>query len=427
MDATQTIDPPRDDVRHASAAPSGHLRSYAVAWVGLTAAAALIWLTSNIYGMQWLFRGAMGGNAEGPTNDPMSRSLSFGVALLVVVASVSAPWVARRHSGIAMVLASAAFAGLLNPQARVVDAMTVSALVGVGYISILRHRQGGWIAAALALIGPLAMSWSGGRTHLTVLGFDNQSESWGSDQRVITPLLWVVAVLLVLMHAHVVRTRSLQSAAAKVLLRRSSEVEREAVAVDERARLARDLHDVVAHRVSLIAVRAESAPFAHPDLDTEAKRLLAETADDARAALEELREVLGVLHRTTERAPRLPQPGAGQIPALIDQARAAGATVEVAGAIGKVSDATGTTAYRVVQEALTNARRHAPDKPATLTFSGHDDLVIRIVNPATGTDMTPGRGLTGMRERVELAGGQLDVGHEGTWFVVEARLPRETP
>jgi len=427
-EATQTVGSARA-VTSRRRANSDVVRPYAVGCAVLTAVVGLQWLLPNPYSLYgWFFeRDASGGSTISPGADVLLGLLLLKI--LIVCASASAPFVARRHAWAATGLASVGFFGLFDSPVRAIDLMTVCALIGVAFVSVMQRRNLAWVPAMLALIGPLAMSWSVGRIHLTVLGFDNESEHWGASQLVITPLLWIGVVVVTMVAAHVIRTRAEQSAAAEVLDERSSALGREAVVLDERARLARDLHDVVAHRVSLIAVRAESAPFANPDLGPDATRLLAETADDARAALDELREVLGVLHRTTDRAPRTPQPGVGQIQALIDEARAAGAAVEVGGAIGAVSDTTGTTAYRVVQEALTNARRHAPEETATITFGGDDDLVIRIVN-ATGapdTDVAPGRGLTGMRERVELAGGRLDVSREGKWFVVEARLPRETP
>ena len=427
-EATQTVGSAGVVTRRR--ANSDVVRPYAVGWAVLTAVLGLQWLLQNPYSFySWIVETGTSNSNVPQAPATWALVLIFWVKALVVVASASAPLVARKNLWVATVLGSVGFIGLLDSLVRASDATTLCALVGVAFVSILQRRRLAWFPAVLALVGPLAMSWSAGRIHLTILGFDNQSEYWGAVQRVVMPLLWVVAVASILGLAQVVRTRAQQAALADLLEDRSSALGREAVVLDERARLARDLHDVVAHRVSLIAVRAESAPFANPDLGPDATRLLAETADDARAALDELREVLGVLHRTTDRAPRTPQPGVGQIQALIDEARAAGAAVEVGGAIGAVSDTTGTTAYRVVQEALTNARRHAPEETATITFGGDDDLVIRIVN-ATGapdTDVAPGRGLTGMRERVELAGGRLDVSREGQWFVVEARLPRETP
>lgn len=178
----------------------------------------------------------------------------------------------------------------------------------------------------------------------------------------------------------------------------------------ERARLARDLHDVVAHHVSLVAVRAESAPFTHPGLDDAARAVLAEIAADARSALAELRGVLAVLQRA-ESVELAPQPGAGDVGRLVDDARSAGQQVEESGAWDALPAPVGHVLYRCVQEALTNARRHAPGEPVLLERERHGGVaVLRVSNPVRGVAMgpvVPGRGLIGMAERVESVGGTL--------------------
>ncbi|WP_251151920.1 histidine kinase [Cellulosimicrobium sp. Marseille-Q4280] len=209
----------------------------------------------------------------------------------------------------------------------------------------------------------------------------------------------------------------------------------------ERARVAHDLHDVVAHHVSLVAVRAESAPYVHPGLDDAARGVLTDIAGDARAALGELRQVLAVLQRSEDAAPDLaPQPAASDVVGLVDAARAAGQDVTFVGApdlLARVPATVGYAVYRAAQEALTNARRHAPASPARVDLdvvgAGADEtgvdgsVVLRVANPlANGTGPgEPGRGLTGMRERVEALGGTLCSGTagDGVTFVVEARLP----
>lgn len=225
----------------------------------------------------------------------------------------------------------------------------------------------------------------------------------------------------------------------------------ETVAV-ERARIAHDLHDVVAHHISLVAVRAESAPYVHPSMDDDSRVVLAEIADDARHALGELRQVLAVLQRT-EGADRAPQPGSGDIGALVDAARSAGQSVTVVGELPVLPAAQGLVLYRAVQESLTNARRHAPGQPVTLTLGtgaapsgtgepsdpdGPDGgaadvrgpvVTARLSNPLVPRTSpgAPGRGLLGMRERVESIGGSLTAGEEDGSFVVELTLPVGEP
>lgn len=245
--------------------------------------------------------------------------------------------------------------------------------------------------------------------------------------------LYVLAVLAVVGIA-------LAAGIANRRVRRSETAAREAVeletAATERARVARDLHDVVAHHISLIAVRAESAPFAVDGIGPGGEEVLASVAEDARGALAELRTVLAVLQRAGEsRAgeptdPLLaPQPGAGDIGDLVDAARMAGQDVVVMGAVPVLPPAPGYVLYRAVQEALTNARRHAFGGPVTIGFSsGPWTALTTVRNPlGTGPVGDPGRGLVGMRERVEAIGGSLDSGTDGTEFVVSVHLPLTEP
>lgn len=216
-----------------------------------------------------------------------------------------------------------------------------------------------------------------------------------------------------------------RSAAARATERRALTIESTVAA---RAQLARDLHDVVAHHVSLVAVRAESAPYTYPDLGDEARKVLREIATDARSALDELRRVLGVLQRS-EGGELAPQPGADDVATLVAEAQAAGQEVELAGGWSDVPATQGYVLYRAAQEGLTNARRHAPGAKAVLTLQQRADVVgFRLANPVTapGPDGEPGRGLIGMRERVEALGGAVSAGVQDGTFVVVVALPLES-
>lgn len=223
-------------------------------------------------------------------------------------------------------------------------------------------------------------------------------------------------------------TRSRARAAA------ARQTERRALAVEsvaaERARLARDLHDVVAHHVSLVAVRAESAPYQYPGLDDRAREVLAAVAVDARQALGELRHVLAVLRRTGDEPDLAPQPDAHDVDALVAAARDAGQAVDVTGEWGAIPAASGYVLFRVVQECLTNGRRHAPAAAVHVSrwvdATGSEPSVgLRVANAVALPDgpVEPGRGLHGMRERVEAVGGHLVVEVVDGSFVVEVRLP----
>jgi len=216
-----------------------------------------------------------------------------------------------------------------------------------------------------------------------------------------------------------------RTAAARATERRALEVESSSAA---RAALARDLHDVVAHHVSLVAVRAESAPYSYPDLGEDARRVLADIATDARSALTELRRVLAILRRA-EDAPLGPQPGADDVAALVAEARAAGQAVKQAGEWSDVPAGHGYVLYRAVQEGLTNARRHAPGAAVTLTLREGDGVVgFRMANATRVTGpVEPGRGLLGMRERVEALGGAVSAEVDAGTFVLVATLPPDPP
>ncbi|WP_082573524.1 sensor histidine kinase [Cellulomonas sp. Root137] len=240
---------------------------------------------------------------------------------------------------------------------------------------------------------------------------------------------WVVFIAHVVMFTAAVgiaaavgaeRRARARHVAAQVTEQHALEVESLA---GERARLARDLHDVVAHHVSLVAVRAESAPFVHPDLNDDARAVLAAIATDAREALSELRQVLVVLQRTSDEGERTPQPTACDVEDLVASAVAAGQPVDLDGEWREVPPATGYVLYRAVQEGLTNARRHAPGVTARLSRTQTDGAVgFRMTNPAERV-AEPGRGLIGMRERVEALGGTMTAVVDDDEFVLEIRVP----
>jgi len=216
-----------------------------------------------------------------------------------------------------------------------------------------------------------------------------------------------------------------------------TEVERARRAVlEERTRIARELHDVVAHHMSLIAVRAETAPYRLSDLPESARAEFGSLSAVAREALADMRRLLGVL-RHDQPAGLAPQPRLSDLPALVDAARRAGVSVElsVPPALDQMPSGIGVCAYRIVQESLSNASQHAPGATVTVSVD-HDSgaVQLRVANgpgdPAdpSGNERGPGHGLTGMRERVALLGGSLSAGPApGGGFVVSAVLPlRET-
>ena len=209
---------------------------------------------------------------------------------------------------------------------------------------------------------------------------------------------------------------------------------REAVAA-ERARIARELHDVVAHAVSVMVVQAGAARTV-VERDPDAARLaLRRIEETGRASLTELRRLLGLLKDGEPSAELSPQPGLDQLEELLSTMRASGLPVEatVEGTPRPLAPGADLTAYRVVQEALTNALKHAGDAHAhvRLRYDG-PALDVEVADDGRGPvpDAAPGtgHGLLGMRERVLLFGGTFDAGtRPGGGFVVRARIPTEVP
>ncbi len=208
------------------------------------------------------------------------------------------------------------------------------------------------------------------------------------------------------------------------------------VVLTERARIARELHDVVAHHMSLIAVRAETAPYRLEELPESARGEFAEISKASREALTEMRRLLGVLRSEGEHPPVAPQPTLDKLSTLVDTARAAGTPVElrVEGDLAAVPVAAGVSAYRIVQESLSNAARHAAGAPVELWVRRTaEELFLRISNgpgaagPARPDDAA-GQGVRGMRERANMLGGQLSALPTGDGgFEVRATLPLGRP
>jgi len=204
----------------------------------------------------------------------------------------------------------------------------------------------------------------------------------------------------------------------------------------ERRRIAREMHDVLAHRLSLLSVHAGALEF-HPDAPAEE---VAEAAgvirQSAKTALEELRSVIGVLREDSgESLTQAPQPTLADLAALVEESEAAGMRITARIELGDAAPAAaavGRTAYRIAQEGLTNARKHAPGAAVTLTVRAPDGALqveVRSLAPVAVAAAPPlpgtGTGLIGLAERVSLAGGTLEHGVDPDGaFVLRASLPR---
>ncbi|MCX4667489.1 sensor histidine kinase [Streptomyces sp. NBC_01381] len=218
-----------------------------------------------------------------------------------------------------------------------------------------------------------------------------------------------------------------------------SEAERaQRTLLEERARIARELHDVVAHHMSVITVQADSAPYRLDGLSESAREEFGSIAASARESLTEMRRLLAVLRSEDAQGERAPQPGLSRLPQLVEATVRAGLPVDlsrpelsVLTQLADVTPAVDLSAYRIVQEALSNVMRHAPGARTSITLTlDEEHLLILVVNgPATDPPAPlesggTGHGLVGMRERVRLVGGTVDTGPlPDGGYRVAAQLP----
>ncbi|WP_329298251.1 sensor histidine kinase [Streptomyces sp. NBC_00659] len=288
--------------------------------------------------------------------------------------------------------------------------------VAVGCFSavVAGHRRAAWTALGLLWAGHLLVAhWLYRRLPPT----GDHPPSWMQEAGIAT---WVVAVVAL---SELVRVRREQwsrerAERAQAARRRADE---------ERLRIARELHDVLAHSISVINVQA-GVGLALLDSDPEQARTALTTIKAAsKEALGEVRQVLDTL-RTPGEAPRAPAPGLDRLPELVEQAASAGLTVEIEGEVPAPAPGTDLAAFRIVQEALTNVVRHSGSRRARVRFD-HERGVLRLriddEGPATGADAGgSGNGLAGMRERAAALGGTIEAGpRDDGGFRVLAVLP----
>lgn len=338
--------------------------------------------------------------------------------IVLGVAALAALWDRRRHP--------------VGVAAFVVPASALSSLAGGAGLVVLfnaalrcKRRDLVWIAIA-SVIASVAYS----------LLYATSGPDF-RDQILIGTLLFGIAVgwgLFVRVRRDLVD--SLHERATR--LENEGRLRAEQARSAERERIAREMHDVLAHRLSLLSLHAGALEFRPGAPPEEIAATAAVVREAARAALEELRDVVGVLREGTDGEIRRPQPTLADLPTLIEESRAAGMRIEAEldlPAEGEDAGATGVgrTAFRVVQEGLTNARKHAPGALVRVRVAaGEDELTVQVRNraplrPAPAPALPgAGSGLIGLGERVELAGGKLrtDVADGGD-FVLAATLPWE--
>jgi signal transduction histidine kinase len=371
--------------------------------------------------------------------DRRRDELIAAVAVVALVTNVLTVKIDRNPPVVADVLAAIVFAGSLRWRRRAPLAATVAMMgaaivqaawltsadktfISVPLLALMMYSLGFHSEQREAVIGIVFAS--GGAIALSY-AFDPNDVIFPVSFFFVMP--WAGGRA---MRHRLLLTRELAEKAARLEHQRE---ERAAHAVaDERARIARELHDVVAHSLTVMVIQAGAARRL-VDRDPERVVEVAGTIKTmGREALDEMRRLVGVLREADERPELAPQPTVGEIEALAERARAAGLEVEltVEGERRDLPPGVDLSAYRVVQEALTNTIKHANASSASVAVRyGEGELFVAVTDDGTGSGSevhvpSGGHGLAGMRERVFLYGGELEAGErDGGGFEVRARFP----
>jgi signal transduction histidine kinase len=349
-------------------------------------------------------------------NQPDARTLdALGYALLIAGPAVA---ILRRHFPVPVLIAVASitlgYLSLGYPYGPI-----FLSLIGAVFSAVLSgHRRAAWATVGLGFVGYAALTYTIDAGH-------------GSPPlRLAGVFAWLLVVIVV---AELVRSQ--RERFAEAMRMRAEEGRRRAS--EERLGFARELHDVLAHNISLINVQAGVALHLIDTQPEQARAALAAIKDASKETLRELRATLGVLRQVDEGVPRAPAPSLARLDELIARLGVAGLTVRtrIEGAPVPLPARVDLAAYRIVQEALTNVYRHAGPVTATVEIGyAEDELVIQVDNDAGATGAvignaaaglpSTGTGIAGMRERAETLGGELSAGpRPGGGFRVRARLP----
>ena len=402
---------------------------------------SLVVLVTGVSLLATHWRQQLGGQDPVPgggltTVDPGVLALVLPVlGLAWMIATI---WVARTRPATAAAMSLVA----LVPPATVgfVDAAWWGAVVATALVAGLGATRRSAVpfatSSVLALVGVVGAAISHGASRPTYLEIPGWLLASGGERHVVQdavlgyvlPVVVVAVAILtvrVLLEAWAVRDTSIAAAARS-----------EARSIDacQRSELARDLHDITAHHLSLVAVRAESLRYATPDLAESTRHELALVAEDARAALAEVRATLDVLSPVEHDAPLTPPPTAADLLVLVAGARDAGQRIDahlpddVEAVLARVDARSGQALYRISQECLSNARRHAPGEPVTLDLTEQDGALRLVVsNLADGVPGPARRGLAGVWTRAAQLGGTVGTETVDGRFVVDVTLPTTSP
>jgi len=390
------------------------MRAPVWAWTGRLKPRTLDWLIVVVLTVLGLISLGVDPFSERRIAAPFLFPVAVG---LLLVQTVPLAW-RRTHPSLVLVLIASAF-GL-----KILFGINTSvAAVGllIGMYSVAVYASGRLRVFFLALAG---LGFIAGFVVFAITG--NPRSFALSVPSLAHAAAWLLGDYLRTRRAYVAQ---LEDRAAR--LERDRDQDRQLAADQERSRIARELHDVVAHDVSVIAIQAGAARTIQASQPQAAAQALALIETTARRTLVELSQLLGVLRKSDGTIPdRNPQPGIEQLSALVSELRSAGLAVDLAviGEATPLPPAVDLSAYRIVQEATTNVLKHAHARHVEIRVRYSRDLLgLEILDDGAGkngTSSTSGHGIIGMRERVALFGGALSAGpRPGGGFAVVARLP----
>ncbi|HEY3724198.1 MAG TPA: sensor histidine kinase [Acidimicrobiia bacterium] len=339
------------------------------------------------------------------------RAIGVGGLVLLALAVLALPFRHRHPAGVLVVVlaASLAYWSFGYPRGPIFLPLLVAFFQAV----LTGHRR---VAITCLVVGFLGFPW---------LGYVIGRAPYPGWEEIVALGAWLVALLSI---TELVRSR--RDRAREMARSRAEELRRRAG--DERLQIARDLHDAVAHNMSLINIQASVALHLMDEQPGQAARALTTIKQASKEALVELRSILGVLRQVDEDAPRSATPSLDRLDDLVSSAEASGVevTVDVDGALPELSRNTDLAAFRIIQESLTNVARHS-DVPVAFVRIRTDGetLGLEILDEGSGRTGTPelpggGNGIAGMRERAASVGGRLEAGpRPGRGFAVRAELP----
>lgn len=344
-----------------------------------------------------------------------------GPPLLALVGTVPLPWRRRYPVAVMLIIGYSALAWEFVPGESTANFLAMFiAIFSAGLYTTDRRRSTAGIAIFIA-----------GALGFWLVDTASTPGAGGIDVWLLFMFAFIGAIWLA---GDVMRERTLR---ADDLARRAAELERRralevaAAAADERMRIARELHDVVAHSMSVMVIQAAAAVRVMDDQPERARDAMRQVESTGRLAMAEMRRLLGIVRHANGVDIRLPQPGLGRLNDLVDEFRTAAlpVTARIVGQPQPLPPGLDVSAYRIVQEALTNAMRHARATSVEVVVRYSREAVeISVTDDGVGsaahTDDAIGHGLVGMRERVALFGGELEAGPRAEGgFAVRARLP----